>query len=253
MQKVTIRSAIVCHDGLLFISACHHVPLAARPPATCALGESQSDMLAGELERVHAVEVSRGKLLVAAVVLSLPEACRSPDLAGAQGASRQAFSIRWPSRQAPLAGVSSLPGKLLLPGPWLAFPASSSCRGLGWPSRQAPLAGALSPWLEYFVLEWLQRNHGGPWRSPGKPCRGALQLPVHKFGILGYPYSSTPTVNEKRVTCMKNYEWWLCHKYNVNYVIMHSNMTIMKRVIITEQWKIAWQYISEWLWKCHNR
>ena len=24
----------------------------------------------------------------------------------------------------------------------------------------------------------------------GKPCRGVLQLPVHKFGILGYPYSN---------------------------------------------------------------
>ena len=71
--------------------------------------------------------------------------------------------------------------------------AASSLRCLGWPSRQAPLAGALSPWLEYFVLEWLQRNHGGPWRSPGKPCRGTLRLPVHNFGILGYPYSSTPT------------------------------------------------------------
>ena len=64
--------------------------------------------------------------------------------------------------------------------PWLAFP-------------EAPLTGALSPWLEYFVLEWFQRNHGGPWRSPGKPCHGVLRLPVHKFGILGYPYSSTPT------------------------------------------------------------
>ena len=64
--------------------------------------------------------------------------------------------------------------------PWLAFPASSSNRGL-------------VSWLEYFVLEWLQRSHGGSWRSPDKPCRGVLQLPVHKFGILGYPYSSTPT------------------------------------------------------------
>ena len=26
----------------------------------------------------------------------------------------------------------------------------------------------------------------------GQPCRGVLRLPVHKFGILGYPYSSTP-------------------------------------------------------------
>ena len=86
-------------------------------------------------------------------------------------------------------------GNLLLTGPrrdaWHV--AASSLRCLGWPSRQTPLARSLSPWLEYFVLEWLQRNHGGPWRSPGKPCRGALQLPVHKFGILGYPYSSTPT------------------------------------------------------------
>ena len=30
----------------------------------------------------------------------------------------------------------------------------------------------------------------------------------------------------------KNYEWWLCHKYDVNYMIMQSNMTMMKRVII---------------------
>ena len=26
--------------------------------------------------------------------------------------------------------------------------------------------------------------------------------------------------NESRVTCMINYAWWLCHKYNVNYMIM---------------------------------
>src|SRR3989337_2537038 len=25
----------------------------------------------------------------------------------------------------------------------------------------------------------------------------------------------------------KNYEWWLCHKYDVNYMIMQSNMTTM--------------------------
>ena len=167
---MTVRSATVCHDGLLFISACHHVPLAARPPATCALGESQSDTLAGELEHGHAVGVSRGKLLAAAVVLSRPEACRSPDLAGTQGASRQAFLVclAWSSRQAPLAGVSSLPGKLPFPVPRLAFPASSSCRGLGWSSQQAPLAGALvglpgklllsGPWFEYFVLKWSSRE-----------------------------------------------------------------------------------------------
>ena len=26
--------------------------------------------------------------------------------------------------------------------------------------------------------------------------------------------------NESRVTCMKNNSWWLCHKYDVNYMIM---------------------------------
>src|SRR3954469_9852845 len=51
----------------------------------------------------------------------------------------------------------------------------------------------MSPWLKYFVLEWLQRGHREPWRSPGGPCHGVLRLPVHKFGILGYPYFSTPT------------------------------------------------------------
>ena len=60
-----------------------------------------------------------------------------------------------------------LPGKLLLPGPCL----------LG---------------LNTLFLTGSKRNHGGPRRSPGKPRRGVLQLPVHKFGILGYPYSSTP-------------------------------------------------------------
>src|SRR3954463_7097876 len=38
-----------------------------------------------------------------------------------------------------------------------------------------------------------QRNYGGFWRSPGKPCRGLLRLPVHKFGVLRYPHFSTPT------------------------------------------------------------
>ena len=117
--------------------ASFHLCLPPRTPGCTAsrhvcLGESQSDTLAGELERGHAVGVSRGKLLAAAVVLSRPEACRSPDLAGTQGASRQAFLVclEWPSRRAPLAGVLSLPDKLLLPGPW----------------------------FEYFVLEWSSRE-----------------------------------------------------------------------------------------------
>ena len=44
----------------------------------------------------------------------------------------------------------------------------------------------------------------------------------------------TGICNESRVTCMKNYAWWLCHKYDVNYMIMQGNMTMMKRVIINE-------------------
>ena len=38
--------------------------------------------------------------------------------------------------------------------------------------------------------------------------------------------------NDSRVTCMKNYERWPCHKYDVNYMIMQGNMIMMKRVII---------------------
>ena len=33
--------------------------------------------------------------------------------------------------------------------------------------------------------------------------------------------------NESRVTCMINYAWWLCHKYDVNYMILQGNMTMM--------------------------
>ena len=40
--------------------------------------------------------------------------------------------------------------------------------------------------------------------------------------------------NESRVTCMTNYAWQLCDKYDVNYMIMHGNMTMMKHVIINE-------------------
>ena len=38
--------------------------------------------------------------------------------------------------------------------------------------------------------------------------------------------------NESRVTGIKHYERWLCHKYDVNYMIMLSNMTMMECVII---------------------
>ena len=63
----------------------------------------------------------------------------------------------------------------------------------------------------------------------------------------------TGMCNESRETCIKNDEWWLCHKYEVNYMTMQSNMTMMERVIINGTVEVAWQYISEWLWKCHIR
>src|SRR4051812_9807343 len=42
----------------------------------------------------------------------------------------------------------------------------------------------------------------------------------------------TGICNESRVTCMKELRRWLFHKYDVNYMIMQSNMTMMKRVIV---------------------
>src|SRR4051812_34939513 len=104
-------------------------------------------------------------------------------------------------------------GELLLGCLGLAFPASSSRRGLGasaWSSRQAPLAGVLSPWPGKLLLPgprllgsntWSpfgpRRGRRGSWRSPGEPCRRALLLSVHKFGVLRYPYFSTPTVPDR--------------------------------------------------------
>ena len=38
--------------------------------------------------------------------------------------------------------------------------------------------------------------------------------------------------NESRVTCMINYAWWLCHKYDVNYMIMQGNMTMIMCVMM---------------------
>ena len=95
----------------------------------------------------------------------------------------------------PRDALVGLPAKLLLPRPCCLAGTRGASRQVPWDALVG-LPGKLllpGPCLEYFVLEWLQGNHGGPWRSSGKSCRGVLQLPVHKFGILGYPYSSTPT------------------------------------------------------------
>ena len=96
VQKGTIRDATARHDGSLVSFTCHRAPLAAQPPATRAWRGPQGDTLVDALERGHRVAACRGKRLAAVVILSGPEARRSPGL-----------------------GV-----------PCLVFPASSSCRGL---------------------------------------------------------------------------------------------------------------------------
>ena len=89
VQKRTIRDTAVRHDGDLVSVACHRAPLAAQPHATRAWKGPQSDTLVDVLERGYRVAACLGKRLAAAVVLSGPEACRSPGLAGTRGASRQ--------------------------------------------------------------------------------------------------------------------------------------------------------------------
>ena len=73
---------------------------------------------------------------------------------------------------------SSLPGKLLLPGPCV----SDVTLSLERPSRQAPLAGVSIFGLVYFVFEWFYMEQEGLRRAGGKPYRGKLLLPVHKLG-----------------------------------------------------------------------
>ena len=34
---------------------------------------------------------------------------------------------------------------------------------------------------------------------------------------------------------------------------MQRNMTMNAQVMYMMMMEVAWQYISEWLWKCHNR
>ena len=59
--------------------------------------------------------------------------------------------------------------------------------------------------------------------------------------------------NESRVTCMKNYAWWLCHKYDVNYMIMQGNMTMMKHVIINGTVESCRAIYLGMAMKCHDR
>ena len=89
VQKGSVRAATVRHDGDLVSVACHHAPLAAQPLAMRAWKGPQGDTLVDVLERGYTVVAWRGKRLAAAVVLSRPEACRSPGLVGTRGASSQ--------------------------------------------------------------------------------------------------------------------------------------------------------------------
>ena len=126
MQKRTVRGATVRHDGDLVSFACHCAPLAAQPPATRAWRGPQSDTLVDALERGHRVAACRGKRLAAIVILSDPEARRSPGF----GVPCLVFPASSSCR-----GLVALPERVARRGkflgvPWLAFPASSSCRGL---------------------------------------------------------------------------------------------------------------------------
>ena len=146
MQKRTVRGATVRHDGHLVISACHLAPLGCTASRHVRLEQSRGDTSMDALERGHRVAACRGKRLAAAVILSGPEACRSPGLEVPWLVFPASSSCR---------GLVALPERVARRGkflgvPWLVFPANSSC-------------GALSPELKYFVLEWLQGNHGGSW------------------------------------------------------------------------------------------
>ena len=126
VQKGTVRDATARHNGSLVSFACHCAPLAAQPSATHAWRGPQSDTLVDALERGRRVAAFRSKRLAAAVVLSGPEACRSPGLEVPWLVFPASSSCR---------GLVALPERVARRGkfigaPWLAFPASSSCRGL---------------------------------------------------------------------------------------------------------------------------
>src|SRR4051812_40496964 len=167
---------------LCFATACPW--LHSLPP--CAPRMPRERHVGDEMERRHGVVTCRGKRLAVVDVLSRPGACCSPGLAGARDAPWRGpcHAVDGLPGKLLLPGScasSGSPGKLLLPGPRslrVAFPASSSCRGLG---------------SNTLFLNGPRGHHGGSWRSPGRPCRGVLRLPVHNVGVLRYPYFSTPT------------------------------------------------------------
>src|SRR6187399_3051886 len=149
-------------DGFIAVE-CHRVPQAAQPSATRPWIGPRATR--GPMS--WSVDTQRslpGKHLAGALTLPGPGACRSP------GPCRGAYGAE--------ALSSSLPGKLLLPGSCVSGAVLSLVR----PSRQAPLAGVSVLCLVYFVFEWFNREQEGLRRARSKPCRGKLQLPVHKLG-----------------------------------------------------------------------
>ena len=114
-----------------------HLRLPPRTPGCTGsrhapLRKPHGDTRVGALERGYRVGAGprrvpcRGRRLVDSRSLSLTGPCRDVRCIAASSLKCRG----WPSRQAPLAGALSLPGKILLPGPW----------------------------FEYFVLEWSSRE-----------------------------------------------------------------------------------------------
>src|SRR3954470_10811290 len=150
VQKVAVRGTTVCHDGYLVSFALPpHAP-GCTASRHVRLEWSQSDTLLDELERgprsssLPRQAPCRGRCLVVSGSLSLTGPCRDAWRVAASllqclgGPSRQAplagvLCFERSSRQAPLAGAllssGALPGKLLLPGPWLKYFV------LGWPKK----------------------------------------------------------------------------------------------------------------------
>ena len=186
MQKRTVRGATVRHDGDLVSFACHCAPLAAQPPATRVRRGPQSDTLVDALERGRRVAACRGKRLAAVVIFAGP---RSSSLTGPRGT---------------LVGLpDKLPGPCCLAGargaswqvPWSTL--------VGLPSKLL-LSGSCLLSLNTLFLDGSKGTLGDLGDRLASLCRGVLQLPVHKFGVLGYPYSSTPTrVSGLYMTCIK--------------------------------------------------
>ena len=107
VQKRTIRDATARHDGKLVSVACHRAPLAAQPPATRACKGPKATRW------WMCWSVGTEWLPAAASALPRPLPCRVLKLV-----AHRALPERMARR-----------GKFL-EMPWLAFPASSSCRGL---------------------------------------------------------------------------------------------------------------------------